>query len=371
MNNDERISAKQATRLFLVATAAPIIRIVPTYTAMYSKQAAWISAIIAFGICLLVATFFDKMFNNKKIKITSMEDALQNAYGKWVTKIILFIVLLMQMLIAATRLRVFTERIQTLVFTETTPVLLMIAFMASAFVISKIKLKYVGRFAELLEILLIVVFAVVILISMQNFKITNLYPVTIYDIPGALYGSVSFLGIMGLYSYIFYLGDSITKREELLKCGKSAVMLFCLSGLGLILITVGAFGYRVTEAFSQPFFMALKSANVLGVFEGIESIFVTFWTMADYAMVIYHFIISGVLLKKIFNLQSRATMIAPVIFIIYMLSFSLSKNFFMISKFTDYIVLPLNILIGIILPMITFLIVKIKNKKSYVKVNNC
>lgn len=370
MSSEEKISAKQATRLFLIATAAPIIRIVPTYAAMYSKQAAWVSAIIAFVICLLVAIFFAKMFNSKNIKVTSMDDALGKAYGKMATKVILFIVLLMQILITATRLRVFTERIQTLVFTETTPVLLMIAFMASAFVISKIRLKYIGRFAELLEILLIIVFAIVIIISMQNFKITNLYPVTIYDIPGALYGSVSFIGIMGLYSYVFYLGDSITDKEGLLKYGKSASMLFCLAGFGLILITIGAFGYRVVEAFSQPFFMALKSANILGVFEGIESIFVTFWTIADYAMVIYHFVISGVLLKKIFNLQSRATMIAPVIFIIYMLSFLLSKNFFMISKFTDYVILPLNILIGIILPMITCLVVKIKNKKSYVKINN-
>ena len=363
MNNDEKISAKQATRLFLIASAAPIIRIVPTYTAMYEKQAAWISAIIALGVCVLIAVFYSKMFNNKKIKVKSMENAFESTYGKFATKIILFIVLFMQILIAATRLRVFTERIQTLVFTDTIPELLMIAFMASAFVISKLRLKYIGRFAELLEFILIIVFAVVIAISMQNFKITNLYPVTIYDIPGALYGTVSFIGIMGLYSYVFYLGDSIEKRDQLLKCGKSAAMLFCITGLGLILITVGSFGYRVVEAFSQPFFMALKSANILGVFEGIESIFVTFWTIADYAMVIYHFVISGVLLKKIFNLQSRATMIAPVIFIIYILSFTLSKNFFMISQLTDYIILPLNIMIGIILPMVTFLIMKIKNRR--------
>lgn len=364
MQNDteERISARQATRLFLIAAAAPIIRIVPSYTAQYSKKAGAISAVISFGLCILIAMFFAKMFNDKRLKITSMENAFESAYGKIFGKVLLVIVLIMQLVIMATRLRVFTERIQTLVFTETVPILLMIVFMATAFAICKIRLKFIARFAELLEAVLVVAFSVVILICLQNFNITNIYPVTYYDIPGALHGVVAFVGIMALYSYVFYLGDSIKDKEELLKYGKSAAKIFCVTGLGLIFITTGVFGYRVVAAFSQPFFMTLKSANILGVFEGIESIFVTFWTIADYSMVIYHLIISGVLLKKIFNLESRLTMIAPVAFVTYIISFSLSKNFFMITQFTDYIILPLNIFIGLVLPMITYGVLKIKDK---------
>lgn len=361
MQNSEKITARQATRLFLMAAAAPIIRIIPSYTALYSEKAGVITAVVSLALCLLVTWLFAKMFNDKSLNIQSLEGAYEKAYGKCVAKIILVIVLLMQILIMATRTRVFTERIQTLVFTETVPVLLIIVFMVTAFAISKIHLKYIGRFAELLETVLIVAFAVVIVICLQNFDITNIYPITYYDLPGAMHGTLSFLGIMGLYGYVFYLGDSIEQKEELLKYGASAVKIFCITGLFLILITTGVFGYRVVAAFSQPFFMTLKSANVLGVFEGIESIFVTFWTIADYAMVVYHLIISGVLLKKILNLKSRLTMIAPVVFITYVVAFSLSKNFFMITKFTDYVILPLNILIAIVLPVVTYGILKAKH----------
>lgn len=361
MDKDEKITAKQAAGLFLIAAAAPIIRIIPSYTALYSKKAGVITAVVGFGICLLVAWFFAKMFNDKRINVTSLEDAYEKAYGKVITKVILFFALLMQIVIMATRVRVFTERIQTLVFTETVPVLLIIVFMVTAFAVSKIHLKYIGRFAELLKAILIVVFALVIVICLQNFDITNIYPVTYYDLPGALYGVQSFLGIMGLYGYVFYLGDSIKQKEELLKAGCTAVKIFCTTGFFLILITTGVFGYRVVAAFSQPFFMTLKSANILGVFEGIESIFVTFWTIADYAMVVYHLIISGVLLKKLFGLNSRLTMIAPVVFVTYIVAFSLSKNFFMITKFTDLVILPLNICIAIILPIITYGILKVKH----------
>lgn len=360
MEKQEKISARQATSLFLIAAAAPIIRIIPSYTAMYSKKAGVITAILSFGVCVLIAMFFAKMFSDKKLNISSLENAYEKAYGKIVAKIILFMILTMQIVIMAVRVRVFTERIQTLVFTETVPVLLMIVFMATAFAISKIRLKFIARFAELLQAILVVAFAVVIVICFQNFDITNIYPVTYYDLPGAIHGTVGFIGIMALYGYVFFLGDNIDNKEEILKYGVTAAKIFCITGLCLIFITIGAFGYRVVAAFSQPFFMTLKSANVLGVFEGIESIFVTFWTIADYSMVIYHLIISGVLLKKIFNLESRLTMIAPVVFITYIVAFSLSKNFFMITKFTDYIVLPLNIMLGVVLPFITYCVLKIK-----------
>lgn len=360
LEKQEKISARQATSLFLIAAAAPIIRIIPSYTAMYSKKAGVVTAVLSFGVCILIAMFFAKFFNDEKIKVASMDVAYEKAYGKVVSKIILFAILIMQIVIMAVRVRVFTERVQTLVFTETVPVLLMIVFMATAFAISKIRLKFIARFAELLQAVLVVAFAVVIGICFQNFDITNIYPVTYYDLPGAIHGTIGFIGIMALYGYVFFLGDSIDDKQEIFKYGVTAAKIFCITGLCLIFITIGVFGYRVVVAFSQPFFMTLKSANVLGVFEGIESIFVTFWTIADYAMVIYHLIISGVLLKKIFCLESRLTMIAPVVFSTYIVAFSLSKNFFMITKFTDYVMLPLNIFFGVVLPFITYCVLKVK-----------
>lgn len=367
MDKEERISSRQATRMFLLATAAPIIRLVPTYTAMYSKRGALISGIIALGICIIVSNFFAKMFSDEKLKIKSMDNAFERAYGKIVTKILLALVLITQLLIIATRLRVFTERIQTIVFTDTVPSLLIISFISIALVSSKIKLKFLGRYAELLEVIFAVVFVIVIAIAMQNFDITNLYPVTIYDLPGVMYGAISFIGIMGLYGYVFYLGESISEREELRKYGRSAVSYFCLVGIGLILITVGSFGYRVVGAFSQPFFMALKNSNVLGLLEGIEGLFVMLWTIADFAMVIYNLVISGIIIKKIFNLESRATMISPLVFVTYMLSFALSKHFFMISQFTIYILIPLNIFLGILLPVTTYFVLKVKNRVNAFK----
>lgn len=80
-------------------------------------------------------------------------------------------------------------------------------------------------------------------------------------------------------------------------------------------------------------------------------------------MLIYHVIIASVILKKLLKLQSRATMIAPILFISYMLSIVIAKNFFIITDFSNYIIAPLNILMGVILPVISFAIIHIKNKK--------
>lgn len=364
MDDSERISGRQATRLFLLATASPIIRIVPIFTAIHGKRAAWISGIIGLTLCILVAYFFSKMFNDDKRFVKSMDEAFEKSFGKIITAILMIIILIIQFFVIAIRLRTFTERIETILFIDTVPTLLMLGVLPAVLVASKLKLKFIGRFTELLEIVLIIVFVVIIAIALQNFDITNMFPVTTYDIPGALFGSLGFLAVMSSYGYVFFLGDSITQREQLRKGGITAAMLIGIIGTGIIFITVGAFGYKVTSVLAQPLFLALKSSNILGVFEGIESLFVSVWIMADFAMIIYHVVIASIILKKLFKLQSRATMVAPILFVAYMLSFAIAKNFFVIMDFSNYIISPLNILLGVVIPLISFCILKAKNKKE-------
>jgi len=364
MDDSERISGKQATRLFLLATASPIIRIVPIFTAVHAGKAAWISGIIGVCLCVLVAYFFYKMFNNDKMFIKNLDEALEKSFGKGLTIIIMCIILVIQFFVLAIRLRTFTERIETILFIDTIPSILMLGVLPAVLVACKLKLKFLGRFTELLEIMLTIVFVIVIVIAMQNFDITNIIPVTTYDIPGAFLGSIAFLSVMASYGYVFFFGDSITQRHQLLKAGTSAALLIGIVGIGLILITVGAFGPKVTSVLAQPLFLALKSSNVLGVFEGIESLFVSVWIIADFAMLIFHTIIASVILKKLFKLQSRATMIAPILFIAYMLSIVIANNFFVIMDFSNYIISPLNIVMGVIIPMLSFIIIKTKNRNK-------
>ncbi|MBR5227670.1 MAG: GerAB/ArcD/ProY family transporter [Clostridia bacterium] len=362
MDNSERMSGRQATKLFLIAAISPLIILIPNFVASHAGKAGWISAFIALGFCVGFAVIVNNLFNNKKKNIINLENAFEHAFGKAITKGLLVLLLVIQLLLIAVRLRVFTERLETLLFVDTVPSLFMIVLLSAVFVASKLKLKFLGRFSELMEIVLFIVFAIIISICLQNFDITNLYPVITYDIPDILFSTVAFLALFASYSYIFILGESITDRHQILKSGITSAVIICAIGLGVICITIGAFGPNVVTAFSQPFFMALKSADILGVFEGIDSMFVSFWILTDYAMIIYHTVISGAILQKLFKLQSRSTMVAPIIFISYILALALAKNFFVITEFTNNIVIYLNIFLGMVLPVIAFIVLKIKKK---------
>lgn len=217
MDDSERISGRQATRLFLLATASPVIRIIPIFTATHSQRAAWISGIIGLILCLIVAYFFSKMFNNKDYFIKSMDEAFEKSFGKIITIVLMCIIFIVQLFMIAVRLRIFSERIETILFIDTVPTILMLGLLPAVLVACKLKLKFLGRFTELLEIMITIVFVIIIGIALQNFDINNMYPVTTYDIPGALFGSLGFLAVMSSYGYVFFLGDSITHRDQLLK----------------------------------------------------------------------------------------------------------------------------------------------------------
>jgi len=156
MDDSERISGKQATRLFLLATASPIIRIVPIFTAVHAGKAAWISGIIGVCLCVLVAYFFYKMFNNDKMFIKNLDEALEKSFGKGLTIIIMCIILVIQFFVLAIRLRTFTERIETILIKDSITSLLMLGVLPAVLVACKLKLKFLGRFTELLEIMVLI-----------------------------------------------------------------------------------------------------------------------------------------------------------------------------------------------------------------------
>ena len=108
--------------------------------------------------------------------------------------------------------------------------------------------------------------------------------------------------------------------------------------------------------------MALKVINLFGVLERIESIFITFWVVADFILITYNVLIASNICKQKFKLTKRRIAVTPIVFIIFMLSTIIANSYFSLQVIFIKYVSEINLIIGLVIPIITFVIAKLRKQ---------
>jgi hypothetical protein len=173
-------------------------------------------------------------------------------------------------------------------------------------------------------------------------------------------GGFEIAGICSFFTYLFFFGEHIIDKQNINKNKKYAIVCVVVISLISILTTVGFFGHRVTFVFSQPFFMTLKSIRIFESIERVESIFIAFWVIADLVVISFYILAASNLCKNTFKLSSRKVAIVPLVLILYILIHVIGKSYLMLINFSTYFVVPVNVFMGLGIPLITLIIAKFR-----------
>jgi len=198
------------------------------------------------------------------------------------------------------------------------------------------------------------------LLTLSNIKFINLYPVTYYDILPIAKSTYAFIGIWGYYTFVFFFGDKINNKEHIKKFGLQSAIYLLITSLMLLIQTIGVYGYTIIRRVPLPYFLAIKSISLLETIEKIESIAIAFWVIIDFSIISTFMYINVSIIKSLFSLSETKWFSSPVTMFAYVLSLYISKNSFELVNFTNYIGIPLNIVFGFIIPIIIFLIGKLR-----------
>lgn len=362
MNNTKgKIGLRQALVIFFLASVSPLIRLIPSYLSESSKQASWVVPIFAIIPLILLVALLNTFFNKAKNRsFNSLEEVLEGAYGKIITKVILIVYTLWLVVLCAVQLRLVAERYATTLFFYSSEKLFVILSLVLVYFALKGSFETLARFSEIGAIILLAILILIAIIAIQNFDVKNVYPVTVYDAKDIGEGMLSVVSIFSSITYIFFMGDIINDKENLLRSGRRLSIWYAFIVMLIVFVTIGCFGHRVVNAFTHPFFIALKSTRFLEMLEGVDGIFVSLWLMMDFFLVCYYLYIVTAMVKKTFKLKSRKTVVTPLIFVIYILSFLVASSFFELTEFSSNFLVPINLSLGFGGVLITYVVLKIK-----------
>ena len=361
---EKGISLKQLIAMFVLASAAPLVRSIPGLAAKTAGAAAWLSPLIVILLGILSVITLNKLINGIKGKdgnernIKNLDDVFCITYGKIVGRIICVVYIVWLIILMAVQTRLFAERFVITLLIYAPVDFFIISMLVIVYIMSRLRVEAFGRFSQVFSLLLVVIFGIIILSISKDITINNLLPVTFYDTKNILLLAFEIAGICCFFTYGLFFGEKILDKGNVKKEKFHIVLPVVIIALITILTTIGVFGYRVTGNFAQAFSMALKSISIFGSIERIESVLIAFWVVADMGFVVFFMIATSNLAKNTFKLSSRKVAILPIVILLYIVVMLLAKSYIYLIDFVGMVIIPLNLLFGFVIPIMTLGVAK-------------
>ncbi|MBD8137415.1 GerAB/ArcD/ProY family transporter [Bacillus sp. CFBP 13597] len=310
--------------------------------------------IIALFISLLVVML-------KKHKVADYYTYMEEAYGKWLSKIIGMIVVLYFIGVASFEVLAMSEMVRFYLLEETPVEILILSMILASVHLLTGKIKAIAKACVFFLPLTIVIVLLIYLFSLRVVELKNLQPVLAKGflpvIKGMGSGTLSFFGIE---LFIFLFG--VVKNQNKIRNG---VLIGFFIPLILYVITyilvVATLTVPEVIAVTWPTISFIQSFEVTGIFlERMELFLLITWILQFFLTNAIYFYFAAEGMTKIFN-NSYTTNLIVLLPIIFFLA-KIPKNTNEIFKMSDLLgyIFPF-VLFG--LPIITFAIVHVKRSR--------
>ncbi len=359
-NDNVNISLRQAMLLFIVLFFAPAIRYIPIFAVNEANQAAWLAPFISVIFEIVYMAMLIKIF--KKYKKESFIEIIIDVFGKILGKIICVLYLIWLTLMIAYNLRMFAERILTTINPSMSIVLLTLTLVVLVVYVIKDGIVVLSRMNELFFAIIFGIFVIIVIFIIPEIHINNLIPITYKDAFPVFKANMGILAIWAYNIAIFMFADKILDKKDFKNVSVKLIIYITIISFMVIIIPIGIFGNLVVQKMPVPFFSAIMQVSLFDSIERIESIVVVLWIITDFILISALTYATLHIITKVFKLEEKNTFLNIYMILIFFLSLCIAKTSFELSSLSINVLTPLNIIMGYCIPVLTFLLAKIRKK---------
>ena len=355
-----KISIRQTFLMFLVLACSPIIRYATGYSAAKARQAAWLTPLPAVITLFIMLYILNSLFIKHTEK--SMMDVIYEIFGDWLGKVIVFLYFLWSLLLITLYLRYYVERLVGSTY-PSIPMefFLLITLLVIAYILPK-GITVIGRMSEILFLIIFFSFIVLLVCLIPNIRLDSVMPVSTKEVLPILHGSLVTTAIGSYIFLMFFMGEFINDKAKILKTGISTVVFFILLSAIIIFEVIGTLTSSVVQRIPFSFLVAVKQISILDTIEKIESIVVGIFIFSDFILLSVLIFVSLNIIKSLFKLKDIKHLLNIFLVFIYFLTLGITINRFDLETFSTNFLIYINFTFGIFIPLILFIVGKIREK---------
>ncbi|MBP1948639.1 GerAB/ArcD/ProY family transporter [Virgibacillus litoralis] len=356
-----RISNIQAAMLAITSLTIIGHLILLTVVIHQSRQDGWIAA-IAGTILGLVGIISLVKLSQSFPGLTLIEILFK--HFSWIGKIIgvLYLIYFYIMVILGTRLFVEAYKLimdETPMWAFVTVILLLTSF------IVYLGLETMGRLNQImLPILVIIAIAVVFMTMGEKKDYTNLLPIMGDGFMPVTIGSLSVMGWFGEFVILGMILPYVQRPKKLVKTGVGVAVVTLIFFLGPITGPIALFGADEAAKMAFPTFSEVRYIEAGEVINRFDVIAVLFWTIGLMIRIALFYYGLSLGLAQALKLNTYQPLVIPLAWLIGIGAILFAKNYAELNEFLFESYVPINILMGAILPLALFIWGYKKRKKG-------
>lgn len=354
-----KISLRQALLLYLNILFSSSIRFIPSITSEKANQAAWLTPLPSFIILILFIFILNNIYKKSS---ASFIDIMYSITGKTIGRVILTFYIIWFQIPIALFLRYYVERILTSIFPNVSTGLFLILLILLVVYVLPSGIVVIARMNELIFVIILVSFLFVVCLALPIIEPSNLLPISYMDIVPILKGSIPITSIWCYLTYIFFIGDEVKDKNKIKKLGFETAISLAIFTIILIATCIGALGYSVVERAPLPFLSVTKLITIFESLGRVHSIIVVLWVTSDFILISTLMYISLNMCKSLFNLTSIKPFINMYGIFICFFTLLICNSKFELEALSSKIVSPGNILFALVIPVLIFIIGKLRRK---------
>lgn len=359
-SQNNKITVRQVIIIFIICTLSPAIRLFPNLCSELGGIAGWVTPALSAPVLVLIFYVFHYFFVNNKY--ANLSDVFNACLGKAVGKILLGLYLIWFVILLFLYIRYYANRLLGSIFAYSDNRFLILTMMMLVFIPVRGKIETFARFVEFSFLMFTVVFIIFFIFLIPSVKPENLLPITHHDAIPAIKATYPILGIWGYITFGFFLGDNIIDKDKIKKHAGQCVVFISVLTLVMMVFVLGSLGWQVAQRMPLPFFNAVRMIELIESFDRFESILLSIWVVADFIIIIFFAKLVMNVVNKLFDASEPKYFASPVILMGYIGSRYIAQNRFEMETFSTKIALPINILLSIVLPIVVFVIGKLRKK---------
>lgn len=285
MKKDYSFNLRQLLSLAAVLFLAPALRLVPGSTAATAGRAAWFSVLLALPLLVGYARFLSR-FLACRAEGESMAELCLRALGERLGPAVLTGLALWFLLYGGFMLRAGADRIIITIYPNSTAAVFVLPMGLLGLTAALGAGRTLVRSAKLVLPLVLGALLPVLVFALLSLSKSNLMPLTIFHMPGALLASLATVDVVVLPLYTaLFLPRLRQERKSVFRplCLWTAAVVLLLFWLNTVII--GSFGAELTDKLNQPFFVLVRNLVFFRSLERVEALIVTLWIFSDFVLV--------------------------------------------------------------------------------------
>lgn len=364
---------RQLTALAFVFSLAPMMRLIPKYSAQSAGSGSWLTPLIALPFILLYICFLTAFLQNRKAG-EGMGEMIKRSMGKVFGGAVLVLIAANALFYCGFILRSGADRFVTGIYTAASPWPFVFVMLALGLIAALGPKKAIVRAAKIFSPLLAAVLVLVLIFALTTVDFANLLPVSQSGIVPLLTGAAFIFNIyVGTLTYVSFL-EGASPIEK----GRGAVWSLWMLPVSLLLTAqvtaiVGNYGAELSSQLAHPFFTMLRDVTLFGTIERLEAFVVTLWVLPDFIVFATALTVAVRCLLLTFDykpeenarladLRQGRWLIPVCAAAVAAVALTLSRNAEVMQYYSSYVVPMLNLGVSLFLLPLCFVIGKIRGK---------